>query len=536
MVGRPGKIAIFEQFAADGITTMFGNPGTSEEGFLDVIDQRGGMRYILALQETVALGIGDGYARASGKPGLVQLHAGVGLGNGIGMMYQAMRGHSPLVVIAGEAGIRYDATDAQMAADLVSMARPVTKWAARVVHPASLLRVLRRAVKTAMTHPRGPVFVALPLDILDEETTEPAAPAPVPSQRVVPAGTDLASAADILGSASSPAIIIGDGISDTGAQDEVRRVAELLNAPVWGSCHSEANFDATHPLWQGDFGHMFGAHSQGLLAGADAVLIAGTYVFPEVFPLLDWPFRAGAKIVHIDLDTYEIAKNFPVNLAIAADPKPTLGLLGDELERGGAAPGPGTGTRAAVPEPAADAPLAELLSAELARQAPPELVVFDEALTSSPAVSKYLPATVPGSYHYTRGGSLGVGIPGAIGARLARPDVPVVGFTGDGGSMYTIQALWTAARHDVRAGFVICDNRRYKLLDLNIDQYWSERRIPSHQYPGSFDLSHPAIDFPGLAASLGVRAERVDKPDQVEAAVARMLSHPGPFLIDLDTE
>jgi benzoylformate decarboxylase len=540
MIARPGKFAIFEQFAADGITKMFGNPGTSEEGFLDVVTQRGEMDYILTLQETVAIGVADGYARASGRPALVQLHAGVGLGNGIGMMYQALRGHSPLVVIAGEAGLRYEALDAQMAADLVSMARPVTKWATRVVDPGSVLRVLRRAVKIAMTHPRGPVFVDLPLDLLDLDTVEPAVPSTIPSQRVVPVGDELGRAVDILRAAQRPLIIIGDGVSASGAQAELAAVAELLNAPVWGACDAEANMDATHPLYQGQLGHMFGADSQRRLEAADTVLIVGTYVFPEVFPLLNWPFRPDARIVHIDLDTYEIGKNFPVNVALAADPKATLAVLAGHLAADGREDHPAhretKHQHRRQSAPAADAPLIELFAAELARQTSSNLVVFDEALTASASLAAYLPATIPGSLHATRGGSLGVGIPGAIGVKIARPDAEVVSFSGDGGSMYTFQGLWTAARHDVHARFVICNNRRYQILDNNIDRYWSERQIPAHGYPDCFNLSHPEIDFAGLARSLGVSAERVDKPAQVEAAVTRMLRHQGPYLVDLDTE
>jgi benzoylformate decarboxylase len=539
MIARPGKIAIFEQFEADGITTMFGNPGTSEEGFLDVLQQRGSMNYVLALHETVALAAADGYARASDRPGLVQLHAGVGLGNGIGMLYQAMRGHSPLVVLAGEAGLRYDGLDAQMAADLVAMARPVTKWATRVVHPGSLLRVLRRAVKIAMTHPRGPVFVDLPLDLLDEDTSEPAVPSTIPSQLVVPAGGELADAVEILLSAVRPAIVIGDGVAAGHARPELERVAELLRAEVWGACDSELNMNATHPLYRGQLGHMFGTASQRSLEDADAVLIVGTYAFPEVFPLLDWPFRPGARVVHIDLDTYEIAKNFPVNVALAAHPKPTLTLLAEALQADSRLPRqPGLTTPPASlnTPPAPDAALMDVFAAELARQAPEELVVFDEALTASPALAAYLPARHPGGFHATRGGSLGVGLPGAVGVKLARPDAEVVGFAGDGGSMYTFQALWTAARHQIPARFVICNNRRYRILDHNIDQYWDERGIPVHAYPDAFDLSRPRIDFAGLAVSLGVAAERVDKPDQAESAVTRLLSHPGPYLIELDTE
>lgn len=535
MIARPGKVAIFEQFAADGICHMFGNPGTSEEGFLDVLEQRGGMDYVLALHETVALGIADGYSRSSGRLGLVQLHAGVGLGNGIGMLYQAMRGHSPLLVIAGDAGVRYDAMDGQMAADLVSMARPVTKWATRVIHPGSVLRLLRRAVKTAMTHPRGPVFVGLPLDVLDADTTEPVLPSTIPCQRVLPVAGELDRAADVLRGARQPVVIIGDGVAACGAQAELAQVAELLAAPVWGACDAELNISGAHPLYQGQLGHMFGQDSRRRIEAADAVLIVGTYVFPEVFPLLDSPFSANARIVHIDLDDYEIAKNFPVEVGLAADPKPTLAALADRLAvAGGGQGGPAVAARARH-EPAADAPLLELFAAELARQAPPGLTVFDEALTAAPALATYLPPAPPGGFHATRGGSLGVGIPGAIGVKLANPNTEVVGFAGDGGSMYTIQALWTAARHDIGARFVVCNNRRYRILDNNIGEYWAEREIPVHEYPRAFDLSRPEIDFAGLARSLGVCALRVDKPAQVTEAVGRMLSHPGPFLVDLDT-
>ncbi|HKN99006.1 MAG TPA: thiamine pyrophosphate-dependent enzyme, partial [Pseudonocardiaceae bacterium] len=183
-----------------------------------------------------------------------------------------------------------------------------------------------------------------------------------------------------------------------------------------------------------------------------------------------------------------------------------------------------------------DSPMIEHFAAELAESTSGSpLVVFDEALTASPGLLRHLPPRRPGTYFATRGGSLGVGIPGAIGAKLARPESTVVGFTGDGGSMYTIQALWTAARYGVDAKFVVCDNHRYELLDDNIDQYWRERGIPAHEYPREFDLSHPQIGFAELAESLSVDATRVEKPGEVPAAVRRMLTHDGPFLIDLVT-
>src|SRR6266576_449519 len=137
-VPRSGRFAIIEQLLADDVRYMFGNPGTVEQGFLDALGSHPELQYILTLQETIAVAIADGYARATNGAAVVQLHSGVGLGNGVGMLYQAKRGGSPLVVIAGESGVRYDALDAQMAADLVAIARPVTKWATRVVDPHSV--------------------------------------------------------------------------------------------------------------------------------------------------------------------------------------------------------------------------------------------------------------------------------------------------------------------------------------------------------------------------------------------------------------
>ncbi|MFJ3880615.1 thiamine pyrophosphate-binding protein [Streptomyces sp. NPDC090077] len=539
----PGRERLIEQFKADGLNVMFGNPGTVEQGFLDAVDAAADFQYVLALQETVAAGIADGYARATGGAALLQLHSGVGLGNGIGMLYQSLRGHTPLVVVAGDAGVRYDAMDAQMASDLVAMAKPVTKYATRVTDPRSVLRTVRRAVKIALTPPRGPVFVALPMDVLDELNSEPVLPATVPLTDVAPSPASVARAAELLAGAERPVVLVGDGVALSGAQAELAAVAELLGADVYEVDSSEVNIAASHPLRRGQTGHMFGPHSKELVADADGVLIVGTYVFPEVFPELENPFRPGARVVHIDLNAYEIAKNHPVDLGLAADPRHALRALAGVLEqrltparRAAAAARLDVRTRerarAALERTDDDSPMAVFLRT-LAERTGGDLIVFDEALTTSPLVTRHLPPERPGDYHLTRGGSLGVGFPGAVGAKLAHPDRLVVGFAGDGGSMYTYQALWTAVRHGIAAKFVVCNNRKYRLLDDNIAQYWRERDIAEHPFPGSFDLSHPEIDFAGLARALGAEGTRVEKPDEAAAAVTRMLAHPGPYLVDV---
>jgi thiamine pyrophosphate-dependent acetolactate synthase large subunit-like protein len=554
MTEKTGRNAIIEQFLVDGMNHMFGNPGTVEQGFLDALSSYPEMKYILTLQETVAVMAADGYARATQKPTLVQLHSSPGIGNAVGALYQAKRGHAPLVVIGGDAGVKYMNMDAQMAGDLVAMMEPVTKYSTMVLHPASLLRTLRRAIKVAATPPMGPVYVCLPQDILDAPVTEEIRPALIPSTRVVPDDATIRQLAEGLISAKKPVIFIGDGIAYSGASSELTRVAELLGAKVWEADAGELNMAYAHPLYMGMTGHMFGKNSLPLLQEGDANLIVGTYILPEVFPELGDVFARNALVYHIDLNAYEIGKNHRVDVGVAADPKLTLALLAQALEEMmtkeqkaaakartkeiGAAKA--AKLAAALEADRVDREAVPLKMArfieELAPKLPKDTVIFDEALTSSPAVVRYFQPASTGQYFLTRGGSLGVGIPGAIGAKLANPDKTVIGFTGDGGSMYTIQALWTAARHNINAKFVICNNASYRLLQLNISEYWKEQEIPKHDFPMSFDLSYPQLHFVEMAKGMGVAGVRVEKPWEITSAVQQMLAAPGPFLVDLVLE
>ena len=338
--------------------------------------------------------------------------------------------------------IKYMAMDAQMAADLVAMAEPVTKWATMVMEPSSLLRVIRRAIKIASTPPMGPVYVCVPQDILDAPVVEPIRPTSRPSTRVVPTAETVREMAALLAAGANPRIYIGDGVAYSGAQDELARVAELLGAEVWEADAGELNMSYTHPLYQGMTGHMFGSASLPLMQSGDVNLVVGTYILPEVFPELGDIFAEDAKIVHIDLNAYEIAKNHPVDIGVVADPKLTLALLADALdevlsdEQKAAA----QARTDAVIEGKAAKLAAQLEADKAVRDATPvqmsrfaeelaaqlesheDVIIFDEALTSSPALVRYLPPEKTGKYFLTRGGSLGVGIPGAIGAKLANPE------------------------------------------------------------------------------------------------------------------
>jgi benzoylformate decarboxylase len=288
---------------------------------------------------------------------------------------------------------------------------------------------------------------------------------------------------------------------------------------------------------------MFGAVSTSALRGTDAALVVGTYLFPEVFPDLDDPLR-DAAVVHVDLDAYEIGKNHPVDLGLVADPRLTLAALAERLrERRTAAKARAAAARlerrrteaADRTEPDGPGLLVSFLR-ELSAALPADTVVFDEGITASPFIGRHLPGRRPGSSYLSRGGSLGVGVPGALGIQVAHPGRTVLAFTGDGGAMYTIQALWTAARHGLPVKVVVCNNHRYQLLDDNLDQYWRERAISGRGYPGSFGLAGPDLDFVGLARALGADGATVGKQEDVGPGVLALLSADGPFLVDLATD
>jgi benzoylformate decarboxylase len=520
------------------------------------------MKYILTLQESIAVLCADGYARARLKPALVQIHSSPGLGNAIGNLYQAMRGQAPLVVIGGDAGIKYQAMDAQMAADLVAMAEPVTKWSAMVQHPSSLLRMVRRAIKVASTPPCGPVYLCLPEDILDAEITEEIRPAHIPSLATCPGSLDLEKIVDAVSKADQPIMLVGDGVAWTGGVEKIVELAELLGAKVYSADGGEINFPDDHLLNYGSTGHMFGDQSLPITQSCDLCITLGCYLLPEVFPHLGDIFNETATIVHVDTNVDNIAKNHRVDISYVAEPHTVVsGLLpiikslpeswhtnAQQRRAKLEAESPVVNNKIdenyqvipPYPPETYDGVNRSMRSGyfikALSQMLPDNSIVFDEALTNSPPVNRYLPGRKPGDRMLTRGGSLGTGFPGAIGAKIAFPDRCVVGFSGDGGSMYTIQCLWTAARHNVAAKFIVCQNRSYKLLQANISKFWQERGIQGRDFPTPFDLSKPEICFNEIANSFGVSGERVVRPDQVEPAIKRMLEHNGPYLINLVLE
>jgi thiamine pyrophosphate-dependent acetolactate synthase large subunit-like protein len=554
-----GRFAFFRQLLVDDITCIFGQPGTSEENLMNALqdEEFREIRYFLSLHEGSAVAMGEGYARASGKPAMVQLHSYAGLANGLAMIEYARRGCTPMVIFAGEAGLKYEAMDGQMAADLVAMTRPFVKsdyngpCAWRVVDPNSILRLLRRAIKTALTHPMGPVFLCLPMDILDQENSELLHPTSLVSTAVTPEESKITAAASLLVKANNPLILIGDGIAKCKAQEALTTVAELIGCEVYAANSSDVNIPASHPLFVGYTGWMFGEDSKKIINERDVILICGTKVFPEVFPATDEVIPQGTTVIHFDINMHEIAKNFQVHIGAFGDLRLTLlalakkiGNLNDteEFRQKARQRAISIKEKKLESQQVALEKDQEFLSAypmhasifmrELSKRIPDNAIFFDEALTTSPEIRRYIPQDKIDSYFQTRAGMLGTGLPGAIGLKIAHPDKKVFCFCGDGGALSSIQSLYTASRYNIGVKFIICNNLSYRLLKYNEIQYRKENDLDEKEkFHSSYDL--PGVDFVKVAEGLGIRSLKVESPDEVTQAVNEACKDDNPLLIDL---
>ena len=548
MAKKTGKHALLEQLIADGTTHIFGNPGTTEQGFMDALQDYPQLQFILALHEGVAVCAADAYARATRRPSVVELHTAPGLGNGIGMIYNAMRGHTPMVVYAGHVETRGLAQEPVLSGDLVGMARAVCKWSYEAQHAHDVPRLLRRAMKVAAEPPQGPVFLSLPMDVLDEEADVTIAPTTYTNWRSRPPVDALREAATMLAAAQHPVLLVGDGVALSDGLTEVVALAELLGAPVFGGSSSEINMPLDHPLWAGAINLASESDARAQLESADVMLLIGTGEPATIFPTPAGSLPPRARYIQVHLDTWELAKNTPMDLTIAADPKQTAAELTEatralmtsvQVEEARRRRDDVAARRAADHErlhrmeqqirdqqPIAPSRLMEELGAAL----PANAAVFDESITSGAALPRYAKLT-PGRYFRGRGGGIGTGMPGTVGLQLAFPDSPVVGVVADGSSMYTNTALWTAAHHKLPVTWVICSNRTYRILKVNMLRYLGEAAAGRKFV--EMDFNDPIIDFAGMAQSLGVQGRRVEKPEELGEALREAIAHPGPSLVDV---
>lgn len=548
----PGKTALLELLKQEGVRVMFGNPGTTELPLMDALAGDQAMRYVLALQEAPAMAMADGYAQASGQLACVNLHVAPGLGNAMGMLYDAQKAGAPIIVTAGQHEQRFNFTEPLLWADLPTIARPFVKWSAEVRQLSDLPRAIHRAAKTALAPPMGPVFLSLPGDILlDSGELDLGAPSRIARNMRGDAGA-IAQAAAILARAQSPVIIAGDAVPQGDALGELVAFAEALGAPVYDEgMASRAMFPSSHPLYRGAIVRLPAA-IRGMLAQHDLLVSVGGDLFTLSLPGEVESLPEGMPVVHLDTDPWELAKNYAEQVSILGEPKVTLPeLTSAVLEARSAQDATRAASRLEHAKAEGVASLAKLhamaeaaaarhpihplaLMQAIGRVLPPEAVVIDETISSGTGLRRFLKSDDAQSFFGLRGGGIGWGLPAAIGAQIALPDRPVVALIGDGSALYTIQGLWTAARENLRMVFVIINNSSYRILKQRTNAM-KAIAAQTDTYVG-MDLDKPKVDFLKVARGFGLEAHRASTLADVQDQLRHALRHDGPTLIDVEVD
>ena len=552
MAVMAGKRAFLELLKQEGVDIIFGNPGTTELPLMDALAVEPGIRYVLGLQEAGVMAMADGYAQSGNRLAVTNFHVAPGLGNAMGMLYDAKKAGSPILVTAGQHDQSFTFTEPILWDDLPPIARPLVKWSSEVHRLVELPRAIHRAAKTALAPPRGPVFLSLPGDVLTSEADiDLGAPTRVATGYRGDAEA-IEAAAKLLLAAERPVIMAGDAVAQSRAHAEIVEIAELLGAPVYPeSVPSTASFPASHPLFKGAVTRL-APNIRAMLEQHDLLFSVGGDLFTMSLPSDVDPMPRGMPIVHIDTDPWELGKNYPAKVAILGDAKATLRDLLVALKSGmtaaqrAAAKARSEALRASIAaeleklkararSEAQAVPIRPLaLMHALGELLPPEAVVIDESISSNPGLRQLLKSNDPQSFFALRGGGIGWGLPAAIGAKLALPDRPVVGLIGDGSALYTCQTLWTAAHEQVAVVFVILNNASYRILKQRVNNMRGHA-AQTDLYVG-MDLVNPRVDFVGLARSFGLAAERATTLAEATALVKRGIAGKEPLLIDVQLD
>ena len=501
-----GRSAFIELLKSEGVTHLFGNPGTTELPIMHALADYPEMRYVLGLQEAIVIAMADGYARASGELVACNVHVAPGLGNAMGSLFTAYNSGTPLIVTAGQQEQGHGLTEPLLYAPLVPIASPVVKWATEVTRLEDLPRIVHRAAKVAMTPPTGPVFISLPGDILNAFGAIDLGRATRVDTRVRPSDEGLRALAERLLDAKRPVIIAGNEIVRSDAFAEAVRFAEILGCPVYDETVLQgAHFPTGHPAYLGPLSRdqktvrgrldPFDSDQPRLRPPAHVSLQRNRAAAAACIDYPDRPAR------------WEMGKTYPAEIAVRADIRETLRVLSPLIaELGGAAQGQRAaegsaefagrnwtasrkGRAEAASAKAGTADRCRWLMLTITDMLPKDAIVVDEALTTAASLATFLSIRDRHSYFGNVSGGIGWGIAAAVGVQLAQPDRKVVALLGDGSAMYSIQALWTAAHHKLPMTFVVFNNGGYRIIKQRLKLFHSTDRFIG------MDFVDPPIEF-----------------------------------------
>jgi benzoylformate decarboxylase len=517
--------ATFELLRERGMTTIFGNPGSTELPML--ADYPGDFTYVLALQEAVAVGMADGYAQAAGRVAHVNLHTAPGVGNAMGALFNAQANKAPLLVTAGQQVRAHLTMQANLTnRDAARVPHPFVKWSYEPPRPQDVPAALSRAIHLASLPPRGPAFVSVPMDDWEAEVEPGAVRHAVAREVTGRAGADpeaVRALARRLESAASPVMVAGPDIDAAGAWEAAVALAERCRLGVWATPATgggRLGFPESHPSFRGVLPPAIAPLAQAL-EGHDLVLVVGSSVFPYYPHVPGQPLPDGTRLVAITSDPDE-ASRAPMGDAIVADVRLTLEALV-------AAVAPADRPAPEPPEPLpppedSDPPSAAAVHATLAEVLPEDGIVVLESPSSTLALRSRLRLSRPGSYFFAAGGGLGFGLAAAVGVQLAQPSRPVVCVVGEGSAQYAITALWSAAAYRVPVTFLVLRNDEYAILK------WFAQMEEVSGAPG---LDLPGLDCAALASAYGVASRRAAAGEELRAALEAALASDSPELVEV---
>jgi benzoylformate decarboxylase len=543
ITGRSAFLALLKD---EGITHLFGNPGTTELPIMHALKDHPDLTYVMAMQESLVVAIADGFSRASGNLVACNVHVAPGLGNAMGSLFNASFTGTPMILTAGQQEQGHGLMEPVLYGPLVQMAEPVVKWAVEVTRLEDLPRIVRRAAKIATTPPTGPVFISLPGDILNAEAGIDLGRSTRVDTRVKPSDESLAALAQRILKAQNPVIIAGDELVKSDALQEAASLAETLGCAAY-QCSTPygAHFLSESPCFMGALSRLqkqvrevLSPYDLMIVLGADPLRMS---VYSEVDPLPE-----GMPIVQVGLVDGDLAKNYGAEIALKADVRETLRVLVPALKAAGGAALEArarqgiaalasknwTAKRKTLVEQISKAkdrsPIdPDWLALQVVEAMPANAILVDEGLTSSRQILALRPHRDRYGYHALASGGIGWGLPASVGVSIANPDRPVVCFSGDGSAMYSIQALWTAAHHKLPLTVVIVNNGGYRIIKQRLLAFHGD-----DHYVG-MDFVEPKVDFTGLAKSLGMEAVRVTQPGEIAPALKSALARPGAKLIEV---
>ncbi len=513
--------AVLHLLRGFGCTTMFGNPGSTELPLFR--DWPEDFRYVLGLQESVVLGMADGYAQASRNAAVVNLHSAAGTGNALGNLFTAWKNNAPVVVIAGQQARSMLSMDPFLGAQSpAEFPKPYVKYAVEPARAEDVPAAIARAYYLAMTEPKGPTFVSVPVDDWDRATERLEPRRLITRRRPDPAG--VAAIAEALEESSRPVIVVGADVDASGALEGVVELAERFQTPVWVAPRVwRIGFPETHPLFAGFLPPLKSGVAEKL-QGHDLVLVLGAPAF-TYHNETKGPFLPdGARLFQVVNDADQAAYT-PEGVAVVAN---VALAVGDLLARPAPVPRPPARGRDAIPvlEPADPIPPRYLMQ-QIAQLRPRDSVIVEEAPTSREPMNEHLAIDMPDGFFTTGSGGLGYGLPASVGVALARPDRRVVALIGDGSSMYGVQALWTAAQLKLPMTIVIISNGGYLALKHMGNMF---------QMTNLVGVDIEGIDFVGLARSLGCEAARVRSSADLDEALTQALASSGPYVLEVPVE